>query len=193
MNSLADKNQTNGAMAPVATSPADADYATAMHKMMMDMMAPLTGKADLDFVQGMIPHHQGAIDMANAVLKYGKDQEVKKMAEGVVSAQESEITLMKAWLAKTDQAALPVAAESRNANEQAMAPMMMNMGVKPTGDADVDFMAGMIPHHQGAIDMAKVELKYGKDPELLKLAGDIISAQEGEIAFMTAWLQKNGK
>jgi uncharacterized protein (DUF305 family) len=48
----------------------------------------------------------------------------------------------------------------------------------------------MIPHHQGAIDMAKVQLEHGKDPELHKLSGNIIKAQEGEIAFMKGWLAK---
>ena len=65
------------------------------------------------------------------------------------------------------------------------------MSGKLTGNADRDFVQGMIPHHQGAIDMAQVELKYGTDPDLRKLAEDIIAAQEKEIAFMKQWQQSH--
>jgi uncharacterized protein (DUF305 family) len=74
-------------------------YDGAMTKMHEGMSAVKpTGDADIDFVQGMIPHHQGAIDMANVVLKNGKDPEIKKLAEGIIKAQESEIKLMNDWL-----------------------------------------------------------------------------------------------
>ncbi len=72
-----------------------------------------------------------------------------------------------------------------------MNTMHKNMMVKPTGNADVDFMKGMIPHHQGAIDMARVVLEKGNDPEVRDLAKDIIKAQEEEISFMQDWLKKH--
>lgn len=64
--------------------------------------------------------------------------------------------------------------------------------MKPTGNADRDFVMMMIPHHQGAIDMAKVELKYGKDPGIRKMAQKIITDQQKEIAEMQAWMKKPG-
>ena len=69
--------------------------------------------------------------------------------------------------------------------------MMKGMDVKPSGDADHDFVAMMLPHHQGAVDMAKVEIQYGKDPALRKLAAEIIRAQAIEIAQMTDWQKRH--
>ena len=77
--------------------------------------------------------------------------------------------------------------------EAANAKMHKNMAIKFSGNADADFARGMIPHHQGAIDMAKVVLAHGKDPEIRKLAEEIIKAQESEIALMNEWLKKNGQ
>jgi hypothetical protein len=71
------------------------------------------------------------------------------------------------------------------------AKMHEAMNISYTGNADVDFVRGMIPHHQGAVDMAKTVLAFGKNPEIRKLAEDIIRAQETEIAMMKAWLEKN--
>lgn len=191
-------NGGTGSMAGMKMSTADASpstkaFETAMSGMMKGMMAPATGKPDLDFAQGMIPHHQGAIDMAKVVLQYGKDAEIKTLAEGVVKAQEGEIAVLNDWLKKIDIATLPASPESVKVNDGAMATMMKSMTGAYSGNSDVDFVKGMIPHHQGAIDMAKVALQYAKDPTLLKLAGDIVSAQESEITFMNDWLKKNGQ
>ena len=72
----------------------------------------------------------------------------------------------------------------------AMAKMHQDMDIRLTGHADHDFAAGMVPHHQGAIDMVRVELEHGTDPEMRRLAQDVISSQEKEIAFMKAWLAR---
>ena len=82
---------------------------------------------------------------------------------------------------------------SSKAFNDAMSKMHKDMMIHYSGDADADFVRGMIPHHQGAIDMARIELKYGKDPELRKMAEGIITAQESEIKEMKAWLKKHGK
>ena len=77
------------------------------------------------------------------------------------------------------------------ANKTAMQRMMAAMDVPATGNADRDFVTGMLPHHQGAIDMARVELRYGHDPALQKLARDIIASQAKEEAFMKRWLAQH--
>ncbi len=81
---------------------------------------------------------------------------------------------------------------SSKAFAEANARMHKDMDITYTGNADIDFVRGMIAHHQGAINMAKVELEYGKDETLRKLAEEVIKAQEGEIKTMKAWLAENG-
>lgn len=87
--------------------------------------------------------------------------------------------------AATDSAATKA---YRAANDK----MHKDMDIAFTGDADADFARGMIPHHQGAVDMAKIVLQYGKDPEIRKLAEDVVRSQETEIKFMREWLAKRG-
>ena len=76
--------------------------------------------------------------------------------------------------------------------EAANADMHQAMAVEMTGDVDIDFMRAMIPHHEGAVEMAKIVIENGKDPEVRKLAEEVIKAQEAEIAFMKEWLERNG-
>lgn len=86
--------------APVADTPATKAYRDANAKMHRNMDIPFSNDADVDFVRGMIPHHQGAIDMAKVVLEHGKDEQARKWAADVIREQEREIAEMQAWLKK---------------------------------------------------------------------------------------------
>ena len=85
------------------------------------------------------------------------------------------------------------AGKAEQAFQAANARMHQAMAITYSGNADIDFARGMIPHHQGAVEMAKTVLAFGKDPQLRKLAQEIIKAQETEIAFMQEWLKANAK
>jgi uncharacterized protein (DUF305 family) len=92
-----------------------------------------------------------------------------------------------------NMSAKPTATPVDKALAASMQDMMKAMNVKPTGDPDKDFVLMMTPHHQGAVDMAKVELQYGTDAEMCELAQHIVTGQEKDIAKLKDWLAKHGK
>ena len=172
-------------------------YMDMMTKMHDDMANGVQAKnADVGFAKGMIPHHQGAIEMAEIELQYGKDTEMKARAQKIIDTQQGEITFMNEWLTKNETTEpkadnadeiIQVYQAKNGNNHDAMMQGVMD------SNPDVAFAKGMIPHHQGAIDMADVEEKYGKNQQMLNLAKKIKQAQTPEIKQMQDWLAKQSK
>lgn len=153
----------------------------------------LTGDPDLDFIAGMLPHHQGAIVMSEAILPKLSDSTVHQLAVDIIKSQQQEVSFMKQWLATHKE--LPKdqrnIAHSKEMMTKSMNIMHKMMEVKLTGDANVDFVAGMLPHHQAAVEMVKVIQPYLKDQSTKTFAENIVKAQLKEITFMQSWLKNN--
>lgn len=158
----------------------------AMDKSMMDMHhAKMTGNADYDFASMMIPHHEGAVVMAEAVVADGKSPELIAFSKKVIEAQQKEIKMLSDFLKTASDKPTENATEFKNALDASMVPMMKAMEkAKLTNNVDKDFVALMIPHHQSAVDMAKAYLPYASNAQIKLMAQQIIRAQEDEIKWL---------
>lgn len=167
---------------------ADQAYTHINHTMHEGMMINFTGDPDIDFLNGMIPHHQGAIEMAKVQLAYGRDGLLKSFTQKVIRDQNREIAYMKRHLAAMEKSqAMNLDPHSTLAFEEANKQMHHEMRIDFSGNADMDFVNGMIPHHQGAVEMAKIVLLYGDDAFSRRLANEIINAQSSEIYWLKRW------
>ncbi len=159
-------------------------------------LGPAGAQYDLRFIDAMIPHHQGAIVMANEALKKSKRPEIKSLAQNIIKAQNREENeLMRKWRKAwyPNASAQPIAWYPEMGHAMAMSPaqkqsMMMNMDLGAADQQfDLRFLNAMIPHHEGAIVMAKDALSKSKRPEIRQLATEIIASQQAEINEMKAW------
>jgi uncharacterized protein (DUF305 family) len=161
-------------------------------------VGPADANYDLRFIDSMIPHHQGALVMAEEVLQKSKRPELIKLAKSMLAEQKKEIAQMQQWRKQwyPKASATPVMWHAAMNHEMSMTAehkqsMMMSMSL---GNADpgfdVRFLKAMIPHHQGAVTMGQDLLLKSKRPEMKKLAQNIIKSQQSEIDLMTQWQQK---
>ena len=164
------------------------------HSMGMDL-GPADANFDLRFIDAMTPHHQGAVEMAKEAQVKSKRPEIKKLADNIIKSQNQEITQMNQWR----QAWYPKAGDKPMAYDSQMGHMMemsseqtkSMMMSQDLGAADAEFdlrfINAMIPHHEGAVTMAKDVLSKSKRPEIKQLAQEIIKAQNTEIKQMQQW------
>nr|WP_041550529.1 DUF305 domain-containing protein [Chamaesiphon minutus] len=158
-------------------------------------IGPADANYDLRFIDSMIPHHQGALVMAQEVLQKSKRPELIKLANSIITEQKKEIAQMQQWRKQwyPKASATPMMWHSAMNHEMAMTAehkqsMMMSMSLgKADAGFDRRFLDAMIPHHQGAVTMGQDLLKKSKRPEMKKLARNIITSQQAEIAQMTQW------
>ena len=140
---------------------------------------------DRAFVDDMIPHHASAVDMAETALERGERPEIKALAKEIVASQGKEIEQLK-------EAQATLAGDDVEASELGVPMHMMGMDMdtgrlRTARPFDRAFIDMMIPHHQGAVRMARAELAKGADGEMKDLAEEIVTAQAGEIEQMNAW------
>jgi len=144
---------------------------------------------DRAFAEMMIPHHQGAVEMAEIALERTERPELRKLSEQIIASQKAEIAEF--------EEALDGDLEGVESESMGMSMGMMGMDMDMLRSAqqfDRAFIDMMIPHHEGAVVMSDVERKRGENPEMQAMAREITAAQEREIAQMrewrTAWAQE---
>ena len=170
------------------------DYTKSMTDMHNEMMVGMAyNDPDTAFAKSMLGHHHGAVDMAKIELKYGTDETMRKLAKDIIDSQQLEIDIINKWLASHPDAPKPkpntqAMQQAYTAGMQAMHDDMMTGIANPV--PDMAFARGMLPHHRGAVDMAMIQLQYGTDKEMRKLAQDIIDAQQPEIIWLQEWIAK---
>jgi uncharacterized protein (DUF305 family) len=154
---------------------------------------------DRHFIEQMIPHHEGAIEMAKLALERSKRSEILSLSKGIIEAQESEIVKMKQWYKEWFGGVVPAIGGHMMNGEMMGGTMHMNGmsgdldDLKNAKDFDLEFIRQMIPHHEMAVMMAGM-LKGSTDrPEMKKLADDIITSQSREIEMMRGWVEAWGK
>jgi uncharacterized protein (DUF305 family) len=157
---------------------------------MAKQMVMHNGKySDKAFIDAMVPHHQGAIAMARVALRNAEHEEIKKLSRNIVSTQQDEIEELKS-IKKEEFGTSEVPMEMSSKEMRGMGMMMDPQALADEDPFDEAFIEAMIPHHQSAIEMARVAKKDSENPRIKELAKNIMSAQKGEIEQMQHWREQ---
>ena len=164
---------------------------TASHSDMQSSPNAASAPYDLQFIDTMSVHHQGAVDMSMLVETRAQHPELKELSANIIGDQEREIAKMSEWRDRW------FAEKSKAVNMEfpGMSHGMGGMDLKKLeslkgSEFDIEFVKQMIPHHEGAVEMARDLQKQDSHAELKELADDIITSQEAEIKQMREWLHK---
>lgn len=164
------------------------DHSSMDHSKMESSPGASEAPYELQFIDTMIAHHQGAIDMARLAKGRTENKQMLTFAEGIINAQEREIAEMRRWRANWFDGKPPAINMDLPGMREGMGEMDLKKlgGLKGT-EFDLEFIRQMIPHHEGAVKMAAA-LKAGKEfGDLRKLAETIKKDQTGEITQMRKW------
>lgn len=180
------------AQAPIALSK---EMLNLMHEPMMEEPFLEDDNLDLNFLVNMIPHHQGAIDSAEFLLKHSKNKQLRTIATQIIQTQKAEIEEFKALIPELEkQKKLYSPKEVTLYNQQAkqdMETMHQEMSeLALTERLNHDFLLSMIPHHEAAIKASKQILIYTQNEQIKAIAQKIIQVQEQEIEDFKVLLQK---
>lgn len=179
--------QTSEPMAMAQTPFSAAE--TKMHEAMTAATGADAGEA---WARKMIPHHQGALDMSQIVLRDTQDADIRRMAQKTVEMQTSDIAELRRWL-ETRVGAAAGAAAPGGGGEPPFAPaeakMMDAMMAAAGANTDQMWASKMIAHHQGALEMSQVVLRESEDAGIRRMAQKTIDMQTADIGELRAWLQ----
>src|ERR671921_2013983 len=142
--------------------------------------------SDKAFIDAMVPHHQGAIAMAEVALKNAEHEEIIQLSRNIVSSQQAEIEDLKS-IKQEEFGTSNVPMEMSPKQMRGMGMMMDPQQLANQKPFDEAFIDAMIPHHRSAIEMAQVALENSDNPKIRELAQNIISAQQREIEQMKQW------
>lgn len=167
-------------------------YYGMMSMMGMDSDNVMGRNVDKQFIEQMIPHHESAIAMANLALQKTKHDEVKTLANNIISSQTAEINMMKEWYKDWYGVDVPTVSASNMWGGSMMESETSTDELSAASDFDEAFLSQMIEHHQMAVMMANMLSISTSRSEMKKLANDIITAQNKEIGDMQQWQQDWG-